>query len=71
MFCLKYIMYLSKRRCNIMKSNIIAILQRLQNSNKENNNLKINRFDDMDQQLAASIYNFLNGKSDFCYLMKQ
>ena len=54
-----------------MKSNIIAILQRLQNSNKENNNLKINRFDDMDQQLAASIYNFLNGKSDFCYLMKQ
>lgn len=31
-----------------MKSNIIAILQRLQNSNKENNNLKINRFDDMD-----------------------
>ena len=58
-------MYLSKRRCNIMKSNIMAIFQQLRNSNKENNNLKINRFDDIDQQLAASIYNFLNGKSDF------
>lgn len=61
-------MYLSKRRCNIMKSNIMAILQQLKISNNEKNenkDLKINRFANIDQQLAASIYNFLNGKSDF------